>query len=194
MPTTALYRLAGIAGALSALVILTNTARRSGLVPANLFTRGIAPLAECFGLLALTGLYLLQRRESGTLGAVGYALNTIGLAGTLGIDVVTNYVLPYLRPADATALLAGTTGQMFRITSVVFLLGVLIFAIATWRARRLPAVAMALYVVGLVPVALRTVLPAPVASVGLVITAVATTWLASALWTFASRPGEEATA
>jgi hypothetical protein len=182
MPAKTLYRLAGVSGGITALLMVVNTLRRAGVIPGNLLTHGVAPLAECFGLLALTGLYLVQRKETGVLGVVGYALNTIGLVGTFGLDLTSNWVLPYLSPEQGTALLAGATGKLLLAASVVFLLGVVLFGIATWRAGRLPAVAMALYVAGLLPVALRTVVPSPVVNVGLLITTVGTVWLATALW------------
>jgi len=186
MPKSTLYRLAAIAGVLSAALVLVNASRRSGVLPATILTRGIAPLAECFGLFALTGLYLIQRRETGRLGMIAYAVNTIGLAGTCAIDLAINYVFPYLDAEVVDELLRQTTGTMFLVVSVVFLVGVLLFGVATWRAKRLPAMAMALYVIGLVPVALRTVLPGPVANAGLIITAAGTAWLAVALWSRAS--------
>jgi len=127
VPPTTLYRLAGLAGMLSGLLLLFNTARRGGVVPANALTHGIAPLSSVLGLFALTGLYLWQRQQSGPLGLVGYALNLAGLAGTVG------------------------------------------------------------YVVGLVPVALRGVLPEPAVAVGLILAAAGTAWLSAALWRTASR-------
>jgi hypothetical protein len=133
VPPTTLYRLAGLAGMLSGLLLLFNTARRGGVVPANALTHGIAPLSSVLGLFALTGLYLWQRQQSGPLGLVGDALNLAGLAGT-------------------TLLLTAV-----------------------------------LYVVGLVPVALRGVLPEPAVAVGLILAAAGTAWLSAALWRTASR-------
>jgi hypothetical protein len=185
MPVPLLYRLSAISGLFSAVLVLVNTARRTELLPANLFTRGIAPLAECFGLLALGGLYLVQRRESGVLGLVGYALNATGLVGTAGLDLAINWVFPYLEKSTVDELLAGPTGTLLKLASVLFLGGVVVFAVATWRARVLPAPAMGVYVLGLIPVALRAQVPAPIVNVGLVLTAVAAAWLAGALWTSA---------
>jgi hypothetical protein len=64
VPPTTLYRLAGLAGMLSGLLLLFNTARRGGVVPANALTHGIAPLSSVLGLFALTGLYLWQRQPA----------------------------------------------------------------------------------------------------------------------------------
>ena len=184
MPPTTLYRLAGLAGMLSGLLLLFNTARRGGVVPPNALTHGIAPLSSVLGLFALTGLYLWQRQQSGPLGLVGYALN---LAGTVGVEYVTNSVFPHLDDAVVESLVDGPTGTTLLLTAVVFLLGVLAFGVAMWRARMLPAPAILLYVVGLVPVALRGVLPEPAVAVGLILAAAGTAWLSAALWRTASR-------
>jgi hypothetical protein len=187
VPPTTLYRLAGLAGMLSGLLLLFNTARRGGVVAANQLTHGIAPLSSVLGLFALTGLYLWQRDQTGLLGLVGYALNLAGLAGTVGVEYVTNYVFPHLDDALVESLVDGPTGTTLLLTAVVFLLGVLAFGVATWRARLLPAPAILLYVVGLVPVALRGVLPEPAVAVGLILAAAGTAWLSAALWRTASR-------
>lgn len=92
MSTNTLYRLCAGAGMYSAFQLVFNIARRTGALPDTVLTRGFAPLSATFGLLALTGLYLWQRQETGRLGLVGYALNAIGLAGSVGIEYVLNYV------------------------------------------------------------------------------------------------------
>jgi hypothetical protein len=187
VPSMILYRLAGLAGMLSGLVLAVNIARRGGAIPANLLTRSIAPSSSLLGLFALTGLYLRQRREVATLGLVAYALNLVGLAGTVGIEYVTSYVFPYLGSAVVESLLDGPTGTMFLLTAVVLLLGVLAFGIATWRARMLPAPAVLLYMVGFGLVALRGLLPDPAVAIGGLLAAVGTVWLSAALWRTASR-------
>jgi hypothetical protein len=182
MPQAVLYRLAGLAGMLSGLVLAANVARRGGAVPANPLTYGIAPISSVLGLFALTGLYLRQREESGPLGLLGYALNLGGVAGTVGIEYVTSYVFPHLNSAMVESLLDGATGTIFLLTAVVLLLGVLAFGVATWRARLFPAAAVLLYVVGFVPVALRGVLPEPTVAAGGLLAAAGTAWLSAVLW------------
>jgi hypothetical protein len=187
VPLATLYRLAGLAGMLSGLVLALNIARRGGVIPANLLTRGIAPLSSVLGLFALTGLYLRQRQESGSFGLIGYALNLAGVAGTVGIEYVTNYVFPHLDSTLVESLLDGPTGTMFLLTAVVLLLGVLAFGVATWRTRLFPAPAVLLYVVGFGPVALRGVLPEPAVAIGGMLAAAGTAWLSAALWRTASQ-------
>jgi hypothetical protein len=187
VPQAILYRLAGLAGALSGVVLAINIARRGGVIPANLLTRGIAPLSSVLGLFALTGLYLRQRQESAALGLVAYALNLVGVAGTVGIEYVTNYVFPQLDSTVVESLLDGPTGTMFLLTAVVLLLGVLAFGVAAWRTHLFPAPAVLLYVVGFGPVALRGMLPEPAVAIGGMLAAAGIAWLSVALWRTASQ-------
>jgi hypothetical protein len=187
MASNVLYRLAGAAGLASALVLLLNVARRTDLLPADQLTHGVAPLTLLFGVFATTGLYLWQRRESGALGVVGYALAVAGLVAVFGVEFTLNNVFPYLDKTTVTDLVAGPTGTAFRVAAVLFLAGVVTFGAAMWRARRMPLGAVALYVVGLAPVALRGVIPDAVVLTGYVVGAAGTAWLSIALWNAAAR-------
>ncbi|MFJ8623681.1 hypothetical protein ACIRD3_12665 [Kitasatospora sp. NPDC093550] len=173
MPTHTLYRLAGWAGTISAAILILNSARRGALIPDNLaFTHALAPLAEAFGLLLITGLYLADRQRSGTLGVVGYTLNFLGMAGLLGVEYILNLVFPELAEAQIASLLGGLTGAMFKASSIVFLLGAVILGASMWRAGQAPRLAVAAYVLGATPVALRGVLPAATFPPGLMVMAV----------------------
>jgi hypothetical protein len=86
------------------------------------------------------------------------------------------------------ALVDGGTGNAFRVTAIVLVCGVLVFGIANWRAHRYPVGAVALYVAGMVPGALRNVVPEPVYLGGLLPTAAGVAWLSLALLA-ASREG-----
>ncbi len=169
MSTRTLYRIAAVAGLLCALALCFNAARRGGLLPTNEFTRGLAPMAQLLGLPVLTALYLHIRPRAGTLGLVGYAANSTGLAGLVGAEYVINFVFPYLPPAQVTALIDGATGTMFTITQVLFLLGATVFAVALARSGSLPALGAALYLLGAIPIGLRGVLPDVTVNPGVVI-------------------------
>jgi hypothetical protein len=186
MSSSSLFRIAGLAGVLCGLILVFNAARRGGLIPENLFTHGVAPLSPILGLFALTGLYLWQRRESGSLGVVGYGLNIVGLAGIVGIESILNYVFPYLDGATISTLLNGPTRTMFFVISMLFLAGVLTFGLASWRARRLPPTALLLYAIGSIPIALRGVVPEITVPTGQVLAAAGVVWLSLALYRVAS--------
>jgi hypothetical protein len=187
MPSFRLYRLAALAGLVCAVVLVVNSARRVGLVPDTAVTGTIAPLAGLAGLFALTGLYLIQRGPAGAFGTVGYALNFAGLSGVFAIEYTLHFVFPGLSSEQITDLLEGATGTAFAGTAAVLVIGALLFGAASLRARVLPAPAVGLYAIGMVPGSLRSVVPDPVYLTGLVVAAVGIAWLSLALWRRTSR-------
>lgn len=188
MPTDSLRRWAANAGLLCAFALCFNAARRAGLVPTTDLGRAVAPLAQLFGLWLLTGLYAASCKRSGALGLVGYALNSLGLAGLVGCEYIVNFVLPTLPPATVAGLLNGLTGTMFTVTQLVFLLGALVFAVALLRAGQ-PVVAICLYVLGAVAIGLRGVLPDVTLNPGLVLAGIGLGWLAVVLHRSAANVG-----
>jgi hypothetical protein len=184
MELNRLYRVAGTAGLACALLLAVNAARRSGALPENDLTHAIAPLAALCGLFALSGLYLWQRAEAGVLGCVGYGLNAAGLAGAFAIEYTLHFVFRYLDDGVVDGLVEGATGTAFRATALVLIAGTVLFGVSSWRARKLPAAAIALYVVGMVPGSLRNAVPEPVYLGGLLVAAVGVGWLG---WTLIGR-------
>ncbi|HET9169910.1 MAG TPA: hypothetical protein VFN97_10750 [Actinospica sp.] len=174
---TKLYRLAALAGLLCSLILLVNAGRRGGILPDAAFAHAIAPLAEAAGLVAVTGFYFWQQPGFGRLGLLGYGLNFFGLAGLVGAEFIINLIFPKLSTVQVNALLAGLTGVEFKVVSIVFLSGVLLFGAALLRVGRLPRIAVGLYVLGCIPIGLRGVLPSATLIPGLVITAAAIAWL-----------------
>lgn len=181
MPPSTLYRLAGRAGVVTGVLLLFNTARRVNLVPENAFTHQIAPVAAFLALFVITGIYLFQRERTGRLALWGYGLNFAGLAGALAIEYTLHYVFPLLDKETVDRLVDGRTGLGFLIISVVYLTGIVLFGLATWRAGLFPRPAVALYVVGFVLTALRPVLPGVAVSGGFVLGSVAVIWLSLVL-------------
>jgi hypothetical protein len=187
MPPRTLYRLAAFAGLLSALILVVNSFRRAGVLPSTQLTHGIAPASATLGLFAITGLYLWQRQQAGTLGLVGYGLNLAGLAAAVGTEFIINYVFPQLDADTVKGLVAGTTGRSLLLAGLLLLIGVVVFSIASWRAGVFPRFALAAYVIGVGAAGLRTVLPLAASTLGLLVAAGATTWLSIALWRQVSR-------
>jgi hypothetical protein len=183
--------MAGGAGLLSALVLLLNLSRRTGIVADIEAVRAVAPLAGVLGLFALGGLYLRYARHTGSLGTIGFGLNLAGLAGVVGVEYVTNYVFPFLPADEVTTLTDGFTGTMFLVTSVVFLLGVVTFAVALWRSRDVPPALTIGYGLAFTLVALRPILPEVVYHAGLLLGVVALAWLAVHLIRHAVEPAPE---
>ncbi|MFD5423644.1 hypothetical protein ACFWJT_37225 [Streptomyces sp. NPDC127069] len=173
MSSKSLYRLAGWAGLGCAAILLLNAARRGSLIPDDLaVTHALAPLAEALGLFLVTGLFLADRRSTGSLGTVGYALNSLGMAGLLGVEFILNLVFPELAKPQITTLLNGLTGTVFTFSSILFLVGAATLGAALWKSGGVSRTAIAAYVLGAVPVALRGVLPTAVFPPGLLVMAV----------------------
>ncbi|MEV0647408.1 hypothetical protein AB0I28_19270 [Phytomonospora sp. NPDC050363] len=173
-----LSKLTAYAGFACALLLTFNVVRRAGVLPDNGLTHAVAPFAVLAGLFAVTGLYRLIRPSAGALGLVGYVLNAAGLAGAFAIEYTLHFVFPHLSPGVRDGLLAGGTGAAFMVTAVVLIAGVLTFAAAALRSRALPAGAVVLYAVGMVPGALRSAVPVPVYLGGLVLAAAGVAWMA----------------
>ncbi|MEV0389863.1 hypothetical protein [Nonomuraea sp. NPDC050643] len=195
-------RVAAAAGFVCAVLLVVNSARRAGFLPETAFTHAIAPFGALTGLLAITGIYLAIRPRAGTLGLVGYVLNSAGLAGAFAIEYTLHFVFPYLGGPTVSGLLAGGTGRAFLVTSVVLLAGVLTFSAAAVRSGGMPVVGVLMYAAGMVPGALRNVVPLPVYLSGLVIAAAGVAWMAVRLWNAeedlevvapAARPGVRST-
>jgi hypothetical protein len=112
----------------------------------------LAMAMSIFGMLGLAGVYARQAAKSGWLGLVGYLLLTLWLAFILGFTFVEVFILPPLvtiAPAFVEAwmgMLNGTGGSvdlggmptLWLLTTPLYLLGGVVFGIATFRARILP--------------------------------------------------------
>jgi len=176
-----LYRLAAWAGLAGAVLTLLAASRRAGLVPETALTHALAPPASALLLFTLTALYLRQRQESGRLGLAGYVLNHLGLTGLFAIEFLTHAVLQYQDAATREQTLTGPGRPYFLAVALIFLIGVLLFGVASWRAAILPRPPLALYMLGLTAAALRTSVPEPIYLAGLAIGSVAVFWLSLAL-------------
>lgn len=176
-----LTRVVSASGLLTAVVLLLNAGRRATLLPDTAGLHAVAPLAEAFGLLTLTGLYLHHTRSGTRFVLLGYLLSFLGLGGLLGAEFVTNLVFPAVGATETQALLHGLAGTEFTIASIVYLIGSALFGVALWSDRQLPRVATVAYVLGSAVVALRGVLPNVTLVPGLVLAAFGIGWLSVAL-------------
>jgi len=118
----------------------------------------IKTVMSIFGLLGITGLYARQVEKAGWLGLAGYLLLTIFFAIQMCFSFIEPTILPLLTglaPAfveSALAMQNGVAGSMnlgalstvYSLASILFLFGLLMFGIATFRARILPRWAAAL--------------------------------------------------
>ncbi|MER8962725.1 hypothetical protein [Mesorhizobium sp. M0701] len=181
-----LYRLASIAGAGSALILLVNAAKRSALIPTTDLTQILAPLAEILALGLVVGLFFAFGRRAGLFGTIAFVINFIALASLEGVEVVINLVFSKLPLATIIDLRGGPLGLVLVVSSFLFLFGTLAFVISLAVGRAVPRIPLALYFIGAVPIALRVFVPEWALDLGLVILATAIAWLAGWLWIRAS--------
>lgn len=164
-----LIRAAGIsavvAGVIFAAVLPLPIRPPEGLASVNtssfVVITSLMTVMSLFSLFGVTGLYARQVEKAGWLGLAGYLLLTTFFAVQMCISFIEPTILPLLTSAapafveSALAMRSGTTGSMnlgalqtvYSLASVLFLFGLLLFGIATFRARILPRAAAALLAV-----------------------------------------------
>jgi hypothetical protein len=144
----------------------------------------LALAMSLFGLLGMVGLYARQVKESGWLGLAGFLLLSLWLMLILPFTFFEVFFLPLLAteaPTFAEGFLGIFTGAaseidfgvlaaLWPLSTVLLLLGGLVFGIATFRADILSRWAAGLLAVGcvlppagaLVPHALQLLVPVPI--------------------------------
>jgi len=177
-----LYRLAALAGLVSAGILVLNVFRRAGLVPTDAVTHAIAPWAGALALFAVVGLYLWRRAEAGVLGILGYGLSTAGFTGAVGVELAVQYIFPNMPQAQVDALVAGPARPALVTVAGAFSLGAVLFGAALIRAGGVPRVAAAGYLVTMALFAWRNALPEAAVTVDGVLAASMVVWLSLALW------------
>ena len=161
-----------------------------------------------FGLLGMPGLYARQAEKSGWLGLVGYILLSLWLVMIMGFSFVEAFILPHV----ATALPAfvqswmgmfnGPAGQfdlgvlptLWTLTGPVYILGGLLFGIATFRAGILPRWAGALLALSTVLAPIAALLPNASQPKIAIPMGLALAWLGYALWSERREQPEQALA
>ncbi|CAG0988190.1 hypothetical protein ANAEL_02140 [Anaerolineales bacterium] len=128
-----------------------------------------------FGLFGMVGLYVRQAEKFGWLGLAGFLLFSVWLALMMPFSFVEAFILPRLA-TESPKFVAGFLGMftgipseidlgilptLWKISDPMYLLGPLLFGIATFRAGILPRWAGVLFVVGstLAPVGALAVPP-----------------------------------
>lgn len=149
-----------------------------------------------FVLLGITGIYVGQLADTGLLGLVGYSLFGLFWLTSVAWSFVEAFVLPQVATA-APEFVAGFLGvfggapsdvhlgvlpAIAPLAGVMYLLGGLLFGVATYRAEVLPRLAGALLAVGAVVTLAAAVVPHPQDRILAVPVGVALVWLGYALW------------
>jgi hypothetical protein len=149
-----------------------------------------------FGLFAIAGLYARQVKETGWLGLAGYLLLTIFYAVQMCFSFAEPLILPLLVPVapkfveSVMGMSSGAGGPMslgafaviFNILPVLYLLGLLLFGIAIFRARILSRWAAILLALSGPLAIIMSQLPHQIERLAAVPMGIALAWLGFALF------------
>lgn len=152
--------------------------------------------AMCFlALFGITGLYARQVNEAGWLGLVGYIVFSLFWALQAPYSFVEAFLLPQLTAAapevvrGSLAIVVGGPGMnlgafatVYQVVGLLYILGGLLFGIATLRAGILSRWAAGLLTVAPLVAPLAGLLPGEVVRIAAVPMGIALAWLGYALW------------
>ncbi|MEO5806425.1 hypothetical protein [Devosia sp.] len=164
--------------------------------PAWVAVHILAMAMSIFGLFGLMGLYARQAEKSGWIGLFGYILLSLWLAIILGFTFVEVLVLPMLATV-APSFVAGWLGMfngtaspidlgalpsLWLLAGPLYILGGLLFGIATFRANILPRWAGVLLAIGTAAGPLAALLPLDLQPKVALPVGLSLIWLGYALW------------
>jgi hypothetical protein len=156
----------------------------------------VAIAMSVFGLFGITGLYARQAHAAGWLGLAGYLLFSLWLVLILAFTFFEAFILPLLATEapkfvegflgiasrHPSAMNLGALPALFALLGLGYVLGGLLFGIATFRAGILPRWAAGLLAVGAVAPIVLMQLPHPLDRTLAVPMGIALAWLGYALW------------
>ena len=202
LSTATVIRLAGLAAVLAGLGFIVVGLFHPLNVPAAVTTATwvnvhiVAIVMALFGMIGMAGLYARQAERIGWLGLAGYSLFSLWLALVISFSMVEAFILPGLAtesPAFVSAFLgmfsgAATTIELgampvlWDLSGAMFILGPLLFAIATFRARILPRGAAVLQAIAALLVPVGGLVPPEYQSFVMIPVGLALLWLGYALF------------
>lgn len=134
------------------------------------------------GILGLVAIYLFQREKVGVFGFISYVLAALGFIGIAGFLFVDAFVFPYVSTTLQEELVNGPTGTAIFISVIAYVLGVVLFNVASFRARRYPTPALVLWTVGVLPTLAATALPGFVITIAEITASIGIVWIGSIVW------------
>jgi len=149
-----------------------------------------------FGLLGIAGIYVRQAEKAGWLGLAGFVLLSLWFVLVTGFTFFEALILPLLAsdsPKFAESFLGIFTGSagetnigalatLWSLLGVVYILGGVLFGIATFRAGILSRWAAGLLALGAVSSPAFALVPLALAPLAAVPVGLGLAWLGYALW------------
>ncbi len=201
--TEGLIRLAGLSAVLAGVCLIIMGVFHPVNEPAAVTTATwinvhiAAILMSLFGMVGMASLYARQAEKAGWLGLIGYCLFSLWMALVMAFSMVEAFILPGLA-VESPAFVAGFLGMfsgaagtidlgamplIWTLSGPMYIVGPLLFGIATFRARILPRAAAALLAVGALLVPVGALLPPAFEPLILVPVGLGLAWLGVALFT-----------
>ncbi len=164
--------------------------------PRWIVVHAVASAMCFFGILGMAGLYARQAKEAGWTGLAGMLLLSLWFAFMLGFTSVEAFILPPLASTSpafvegflglftstASEVSLGILPTLWLITGPLYMLGGLLFGIATFRASILPRGAAALLAAGTTLAPVAELLPQEYKALVAVPVGLAVAWLGYGLW------------
>ena len=200
--TPTLLRLAGLSALLAGICyVFVGVFHPSNVASSVTTTRWevvhVIACAMCFfALLGMAGLYARQAKKVGWLGLIGYVLFSLWFVIIMGFTFVEAFILPRLATTDPKFVVAwmgmlvgpashvylGALPGLWTLTAPIYILGGVLFGIATFRAGILPRWAGALLALGTALAPLAAALPNGSQPKIAIPVGLALAWLGYALW------------
>jgi hypothetical protein len=197
-----LLRLAGLSAVLAGVCYVLVGIFHPANVPSSVtstrwqLVHVVACAMSVFGVLGLTGLYVRQATRTGWWGLAGYLLLSLWFVVIMGFSFVEAVVLPQIAssvPGFVQAWMGmfngpagdfdlGALPTIWTLTAPVYILGGLLFGIATFRAGVFPRWAGALLAVSTALAPVAALLPNASQPKTAIPMGLALAWLGYALW------------
>jgi hypothetical protein len=210
--TLGLVRLAGLSALLAGICYMLVGMFHPANVPSSVTTTRwqvvhiLACAMSLFGVLGMAGLYARQAVKTGWLGLAGYILLSAWLVVIMGFSFVEAFILPHLATASPGLVQAwmgmfngpagsfnlGALPMIWTLTGPLYILGGLLFGIATFRAGILPRWAGALLAASTLLAPIAALLPNASQPKIAIPMGLALAWLGYALWSEDERKGFDA--
>ena len=202
MTNSTLFRLAGLSALLAGICYTLVGVFHPANIPSSVTTTRweIVHVLACamsfFGVLGLTGIYVRQAEKTGWLGLIGYILFSLWLVLIMGFSFVEAFILPHIATSTPGFVVSwmgmfngpagkfdiGSLATVWKLTGPLYILGGLLFGVATFRAGILPRWAGALLAISTVLAPIGALLPNASQPRLAIPVGIALAWLGYALW------------